>query len=75
MQKTDFKKGETVVCTASRGAEFVLTLNKTYVVVQFFPEVYEPNLGGFVWPAYVKVMDDNGKLSTFHANRFSGEGA
>jgi hypothetical protein len=67
----EFTPNETVVCTGPDGVGLQLTKGKTYSVIEFIPKVYEANLGGFVWPAYVKVIDDNGKPSTFHAHRFA----
>jgi hypothetical protein len=73
--KIEFTPGEAIVCIGQNGVGLQLTKGKTYSVVDFIPKVYEPNLGGFVWPAYVKVIDDNGKPGTFHAHRFTKEGA
>jgi hypothetical protein len=74
MGEIEFTPGETVVCIGPDGVGLQLTKGKTYSVIEFIPKFYEANQGGFTWPEYVKVKDDNGNLSTFHAHRFSGEG-
>lgn len=63
-----FKKGDIVICTGSRGYNF--TAGKEYVIIDYSPECYESNAGGFTWPAYVQVADDAGKVVTCHARRF-----
>jgi len=73
MKKTEFNPGETVVCRDASGGLALphLTEGKKYIVVEFIPKVFEPEIG-FTWPACIKVHSDNGKSTvTCHANRFS----
>lgn len=60
------KKGDTAVCTASRG--YLFTTGKEYVVEDYQPKHHDIN---FTWPAYVQVVDDCGEKVWCHANRFT----
>ncbi|UNY50175.1 hypothetical protein [Stenotrophomonas phage vB_SmeS_BUCT700] len=59
------KAGDKVVYTGSNGYAF--TTGQEYVIVEYYPPVPTPH---FIWPAYVTVMDDRGKLVDCHARRF-----
>lgn len=65
--KTEFKKGDVVICTGSRGYSF--TTGKEYVIIGYEDKTSCPDTG-FTWPAYVYVEDDYGKISYCHAHRF-----
>lgn len=60
------KTGDWIICYGSYNAP--LTLGKRYWVFYYEPKF--PDIGGFTWPAYVTVRDDDGNVSTFHAHRF-----
>lgn len=62
------KAGDTIVCRGSRG--YMLTTGKEYTVVRY--EAAGPAFpnDAFIWPAYVEVIDDEGKTAWCHANRF-----
>ncbi len=57
--------GDIVVCRGSRGYNF--TTGKQYTVVAYEPESREMT---FTWPAYVQIVDDDGKTVHCHAHRF-----
>lgn len=59
-------KGDQVVCHASRGYAF--TEGKTYTVLKYEPSVPDTY---FTWPAYLRVVDDTGKVAICHASRFT----
>ena len=56
-----------VVCVYNRGY-YNLTEGKEYEVVELYPPAQTES--GFVYPKFVKVIDDNGKESMGHAYRF-----
>lgn len=59
------KAGDTVVCRASSGYRF--KEGKEYEVVKYEPRTPDLN---FTWPAYIHVVDDDGKTAVCHASRF-----
>ena len=64
------QKGDTVVCRNKSG--YLFTEGKEYTVVAYDPEMYDSSTpGGFTWPAYVVVRDDNGRNVKCHAHRFT----
>lgn len=66
---TTFKPGDIVVCYDSHGYAF--TKGKEYTVVDYIPEFYDRDTpSGFTWPAYIKIIDDDGREVRCHANRF-----
>ena len=60
-----FEKGDKVTPLYSTG--YHLTMGKVYVVVTCDPPFSEEI---FMWPAYVQIHDDLGRLVTAHARRF-----
>lgn len=63
------KAGDKVVCTGSNGYAF--TTGQEYTIIEYQPPYRDPtSAAGYTWPAYVVVMDDDGKLAHCHANRF-----
>lgn len=62
-----FEPGDQVVCTGSRGYAF--TTGKTYTVLKYEPR-WRDEESPFTWPAYVSVVDDDGKRVHCHASRF-----
>ncbi len=62
-----FKPGQIVVCVISEG--YALTEGKTYEVLAYEPSHYEAD-ARFTWPAYVHVLNDNGKRVVCHDYRF-----
>lgn len=65
--KTEFKKGDIVICVHSYG--YLFTTGKEYVIIEYDAESSCPDTG-FTWPDYVSVKDDNGKIAYCHAHRF-----
>ena len=65
-QETRFTPGQRVV--APWGMSHHLTAGKTYTVEEFIEPVVMDN--GFRFPAYVVVIADTGKRSSFHTYRF-----
>ena len=64
-----FKPDDSIVC--SRPHDYSFTMGKTYTVVEYSPKWHDNETpGGFTWPAYVTVIDDEGKRATCHADRF-----
>lgn len=63
------KAGDAIRCLGSRG--YSLTAGEVYTVVEYQPECRDFN---YTWPAYVRVLDDNGKSCWCHASRFTVEG-
>ena len=61
------KPGDTIVCLGTHGYKF--TEGKEYTVLTYEPAEMS-DLPGFTWPAYVRVLDDNGKRAICHARRF-----
>lgn len=53
------------MCRISSGYAF--TEGKHYTVEKYEPSVADLN---FTWPAYLHVVDDNGKVAVCHAHRF-----
>ena len=69
MRDPVFKSGDKVRCTGSRGYE--LTTGEIYTVLEYEPPYRDPSsYSGFSWPAYVVLLDDNGRRVHLHANRF-----
>lgn len=63
------KAGDTVICTGSRGYAF--TTGKEYAVQEYEPAWFDTDAAaGFTWPAYVIVIDDDGRKVHCHASRF-----
>lgn len=62
-----FKENDKAVCRYAEG--YHLTLGKEYSILEFSPPVRISEV--FTLPAYVLVMDDNGKIAECHADRFS----
>lgn len=62
-----FKPGDQVECTGSRGYAF--TTGKAYTVLRYEPGGSDGE-SPFRWPAYVSVLDDDGKRVFCHASRF-----
>lgn len=60
-----FEVGQIVIARSSY--PWRLTEGHLYTVVEYIPTEYSPH---FTWPAYVAIVDDSGKLATFHAYRF-----
>lgn len=62
-----------VVCICNRGY-YNLTEGKEYEVKEFIPRHICTKTAGpleaFTYPRYVTVVDDDGKISTGHADRF-----
>ena len=65
-----FTKEQVVVAVVVRGYEHFLTEGKEYKVLEYTPKQYVPDSGGFSWPAYLTVLDDNGRETSCHASRF-----
>lgn len=61
-----FEVGEQVRCKGNYGYAF--TIGKVYTILTYEPCVQYAH--GFIWPAYVRVLDDNGKQAACHAERF-----
>lgn len=47
---------------------YLLTMGRVYTVEAYEPRM--PDSGGFTWPAYVHLLDDNGRSVVAHAARF-----
>lgn len=48
-----------------------ITVGKKYIVEKFEPPYQDPTSStGFIWPAYVSVLNDSNKLICCHASRF-----
>jgi hypothetical protein len=60
-----FSVGDLVTPIYTSG--YHLTMGNVYVVVKYDPPFPDDN---FTWPAYVEIMDDNGKFAVAHARRF-----
>ena len=59
-------EGDVVVCRDPSG--YLLTEGKEYTLVEYSPRCA---IDGFVWPAYVTVVDDRNRQVMAHANRFT----
>lgn len=66
-----FAKDDKIICKAARNYSG-LTENKVYIVLSY-EEAGRDGENPFIWPAYVKVEDDNGKIISCHASRFIKE--
>ncbi len=64
-----FKTGDKITCKDA-SSYYSLTEKKKYEVVEYIPVQYIENLGGFRFPAYVVVLDNNNKRIIAHASRF-----
>ena len=68
--KIEFRAGEVVKANCSHA--YRITEGKSYTVISFEPEFYDSTHStGFVWPAYVIVLDDNNQPLHCHAHRFT----
>ncbi|QVR48665.1 hypothetical protein [Stenotrophomonas phage BUCT609] len=59
------KAGDIIKCRGSNGYAF--TTGKEYTVVDYQPSAHTEH---FIWPAYVAVIDDDGKKAWAHSTRF-----
>lgn len=65
-----FKPGDIAICRGTAGYKF--TSGKEYKILRYEPAEAEEN--GFIWPTYVQVEDDKGKIVACHADRFEKKG-
>lgn len=62
------KAGQLVRCLWADGYNF--KEGREYIVIEYIPPYPTEGTGGFTFPAYVEVLDDNGRKATCHASRF-----
>lgn len=64
-----FDVGQVVICRIAGGYAF--TEGKEYTVTIYEPRFHDTECAaGFTWPAYIHLLDDNGKETCCHAFRF-----
>ena len=61
-----FKEGDKVICLGRGGVNW-LREGSMYTVVAYEAQYEATN---FTWPAYLTVINDEGKAATYHAHRF-----
>ncbi len=68
--KAPLRAGDIAVCRGPRGYNF--TMGREYEILAY-EEPYrdESSSSGFVWPAYVRGKDDEGRVVHCHAHRFT----
>lgn len=64
------RPGTRVIGAGVRGCR-CLTEGKEYTVEDYQPAYTDPtSASGFTWPAYVGVINDDGRLAYYHTHRF-----